>query len=389
MAIVFKAYDTLNSTTHVRQKNGYVTSGSDFKKPTPSYFSAFGSTSAKTSWGQVIMPANDTTVRSKYWPKARTTAVARAIGDFKESMYKDKKASFGIAFAQWDQTLGMMSKRLHTLNNFARKIPGASIVLVTGDYFRRKAALKQLARSLNHPSNSADMQRLYKRSGDRWREIIRTPGDLWLEFWFGWSATVSDLKSGADVLADPAPLMQVVKGGGAGFEARSVFTPGSNGTFHYTRYEAKVFAGVSGTVTVTNPNLYLANRLGLINLASVAWDAIPFSWVVGFFGNFQEFLESLTWDAGASVPMSTRFTGTRAELSMERFGVWRNPTTGKTESVRGASKVYIRDRLQGWSGNVKLTLRAPIGNATRCLSLGSVLLQKLSTFSTPIQYRRA
>lgn len=384
----FKVYSSLSASSHLDQKSGYV---SDTPEP---YFTGFtynkklGNSRGTYEDGRYVMPVNDTTLWSWWIGTCRPDAAQKAVGKFKEKLYNDTTASLGIAIAQWDQTLGMAKKRLSMLDNFARRLPGATLILLTGQYAARKRALTLLGRSLNVPSNSSDLKRLQKRSGDEWRKRIRSPGDLWLEFWFGWSASVSDLQSVAKVLSDPAPLVRRVRGSHVAYYHRKDNTTGVNGTWLRTDSEIRVSAGASGTVTVSNPNAYLANRLGLVNLAAVAWDAIPFSWIVGWFGNFKQFLDQLTWDCGLNIPSSTRYIGTRMELKMTRTGQDRN-SQGKLYRVNGNAVLYAKDRSKGWSGVVKLRFNPPSGNLTRCLSVASVLFQKLSKFSTPIDLRRA
>lgn len=384
----YKVYSSLSASSHVDQKVGYV---SDTPKPYikgNSYSKKLGNSNGTLENGQIVMPVNDNLLWTWWTSSCKPIAVERAVGKLKEKIYNDTTASLGIAVAQWDQTLGMAKKRLSMLDNFARRLPGAALVLLTGQYAARKRELTLLGRTLKVPSNSSDLRRLQKRSGDEWRKRIRSPGDLWLEFWFGWSASISDLQATARVLSDPAPLVRRVRGSHVSYFARRDNTLGANGTWLRTDSEIRVSAGASATVTVANPNAYLANRLGLVNLAAVAWDAIPFSWVVGWFGNFKQFLDQLTWDCGLEIPSSSKFIGSRMELKMTRTGQDRN-SSGKLYRVNGNAVLYAKDRSKGWSGSVKLRFNPPTGNLTRCLSVASVLFQKLSKFSTPIEYRRA
>jgi hypothetical protein len=45
---------------------------------------------------------------------------------------------------------------------------------------------------------------------------------------------------------------------------------------------------------VSNPNLYLASQLGFVNPAAIAWELVPFSFVVDWFVNVGEFLNNFT-----------------------------------------------------------------------------------------------
>lgn len=384
----FKVYSSLSAPSHLDQKSGYV---SDTPEPYITgftYSKKLGNSHGTYEDGRIVMPVNDPLLWTWWTSTCRPDAARKAVGKFKEKVFNDTAASLGIAVAQWDQTLGMAKKRLSMLDNFARRLPGAALILLTGQYAARKRQLALLGRALNVPSNSSDLKRLQKRSGDEWRKRIRSPGDLWLEFWFGWSASVSDLQSVAKVLSDPAPLVRRVRGSHVAYYRRADKSQGANGTWLRTDSELRVSAGASGTVTVTNPNAYLANRLGLVNLATIALDAVPFSWILGWFVNLKEFFDQLTWDCGLNIPSSTRYIGTRMELKMSRTGQDRN-SAGKLYRVNGNAVLYAKDRSKGWSGAVKLRFSPPSGNLTRCLSVASVLLQKLSKFSTPIEYRRA
>jgi hypothetical protein len=51
---------------------------------------------------------------------------------------------------------------------------------------------------------------------------------------------------------------------------------------------------MSATVQVTNPNMFLANQLGFLNPALVAWELVPFSFVVDWFVNVGAVISSMT-----------------------------------------------------------------------------------------------
>ena len=54
-------------------------------------------------------------------------------------------------------------------------------------------------------------------------------------------------------------------------------------------------------MVITNPNLLLANRLGLVNPLSVAWELVPFSFVVDWFSGVGNVLDGYTDLLGLSV----------------------------------------------------------------------------------------
>lgn len=68
---------------------------------------------------------------------------------------------------------------------------------------------------------------------------------------------------------------------------------------------------LKATVSVSNPNLLLANRLGIINPQMWAWDAIPWSFIVDWWFPIGSFLQNFTALVGLSL-QGASVTRTRA-----------------------------------------------------------------------------
>lgn len=66
------------------------------------------------------------------------------------------------------------------------------------------------------------------------------------------------------------------------------------------------------TVYIDNPNLALANQLGFVNPATVAWELVPFSFLVDWFVPVGRFLSTWTDFAGYQFlePTTTRYVTT-------------------------------------------------------------------------------
>jgi hypothetical protein len=74
------------------------------------------------------------------------------------------------------------------------------------------------------------------------------------------------------------------------------------------------------TYSVSNPNVWLLNQLGLLNPFQVAWDKVPWSWVVNMFVNANQLISSVTdtfglSNGGGSLTYSQR-------LFQERIETW-------------------------------------------------------------------
>lgn len=61
----------------------------------------------------------------------------------------------------------------------------------------------------------------------------------------------------------------------------------------------------SATVEISNPNGWLRERAGLNNPAAVAWDLVPWSFVVNMFVNTGQLVNSITDFVGLSFPSSS------------------------------------------------------------------------------------
>lgn len=189
----------------------------------------------------------------------------RALEKFKDKLGSD--AMLATNMFEWRQSLGLIEESAGLLLKSVRQIrrfdfKGAATTLGV----RRPSGLKRNAKSF---------------------------GDNFLKFHFGAEPLVNDIYAAVDVLQGEPPPERV-----------SVSTQYKSGPYHssdvvrkYTDdYITKV--KLTADVRINNPNLWAANQLGLVNPASWAWEAIPFSFVLDWFVNVGSFLGSFTEYAG-------------------------------------------------------------------------------------------
>jgi hypothetical protein len=118
--------------------------------------------------------------------------------------------------------------------------------------------------------------------------------------------------------------------------------------FIRTTTYAKLRIHLFATVRVDNPNLFLANQLGLLDLA-LPWKLVPFSFLVDWFVNVEQMISSVSDWFGCTLiqPGTTAFArGSNTELSTTRHYA---PPHLYTQSTRNQTSVEL-ERSTGISG---------------------------------------
>lgn len=125
-------------------------------------------------------------------------------------------------------------------------------------------------------------------SGGRVRTLPKDSARAWLELQYGWLPLLSDIYEGAKLieseLKKPGFHFTVTRRGQTGLLVRK--PPISSSTWPLswsidTSGEAKVEAKMR--CRIDNPNIALLSGLGLLNPLSLAWNLLPFSFVIDWF----------------------------------------------------------------------------------------------------------
>lgn len=236
------------------------------------------------------------------------------------------KAETLINFAQRREAAEMMATRLMSLARFARAV--------------RKRDPKAMASALGFDVRKASEIGLDVRkasSRGRW-SLPKTTGKIWLEYHFGWEPLVKDVGACIDVLSD-APPNGTVKG-------RKTLTWKTDDRDASSGHVIEWTCGcrLQAEVAVSNPNMFLANQLGLTNPAIVAWDLVPFSFIADWFGTLGMWINSWTDFLGLRLVNSQ--TGRLAQ-AVDRSYFWTKPS-GKPKGWYVASTitdVHVRRTL--------------------------------------------
>lgn len=227
------------------------------------------------------------------WVMMSSIAYGRAYGAFKREA-EMPSAEVLLNVVEGRKALEMMAARVFQVRNLLTNLRKGRL----GDAWNfmtlnPNASLRDLARK---PVGYFKFKHLKEREQmmldrEKWRRLVRDVGNLLLEIRYGWSPLMQDIKGAADTLSKPIPdkPIKAVK------TARYTNVAGGVGgdPVHYSERVTIV-----GKIRISNPNLDLANRLGLLNPLGVLWEAIPFSFLFDWFLSVGNFLQGLTDFAG-------------------------------------------------------------------------------------------
>jgi hypothetical protein len=221
---------------------------------------------------------------------AFNSARSKFVGKVRDS----QSAALAVTAAEWEQSNKMIAYRAGQLLQAVKAIKNRDVRSLN-----RALQLDIDVRSggkRGQPRRGVllnDQQQRQKRELESRvkRANASDVSSVWLEYHFGWAPLVQDIDSAVKVLASNPPPLKVRASG----RYTEVIDYGNRNPYQHLYqglYRCRVLIGAD--CYVSNPNLALATQLGLVNPASVAWELIPFSFVVDWFTNVGSFLDSWT-----------------------------------------------------------------------------------------------
>lgn len=188
---------------------------------------------------------------------------------------------------------------------------------------------------------------LYRLPGGK--EGSQQLGNKWLWYSYGIKPLVGDIYNGMDVLQRPTPSTRV-EGRGKTF---MTFTS----TYYINTFESSVRC--SADVRVKNPNLWLANQLGLVNPVQWINEGIPFSFVLDWFSNLSQVISQLTDFVGLEIenPITTEVC-IQVETQKPPFSpyVKQRTTFSRTLTLPTAKLRFAYERFQWQRGANAISL---------------------------------
>lgn len=274
-------------------------------------------------------------------------AYARAYAKFLDACYT--RAATMTNIAERGSTIAMLTNRLSQLYKGARQ-------LKTGDF----AGFVQTF-GITPKAKHKDL---------KWTRPKQFAG-LWLEYWFGWAPTISDIYTAVENYGKPVKDVRVKQGSQSVWNFTKSESDG--GWYQCTNTESgTVRINISGRIAVDNPSLFELNRLGLVNPAVTALEVIPFSWLAGWFVNLQQVLSQYTDFVGLKLmdaTVSIKTEGAHSYFS-PNHGKW-----GAGVSQKRRIQTYVRGTVTTLP-RVKIVAQLPNGlSVTRGATLASLLVQ--------------
>lgn len=236
--------------------------------------------------------------------------------------FKDKlgtAASLAVTLAERKQAVDMIAKRSLQLFQFTRALKklnfheASRILGVTAPPIRRvrykkgrrqpftyavwrddeSGTVEQRARNF-YLKKHRGRKPSVKVGGDRGlirEDSHRAFANNYLEFHFGWSPLVQDIGNSIEILTQGIPNYRI-----RGKASRTTPTTYSVGSAPVDKQRHLMTSGytILARVEVADPNARLASQMGFVNPAVVAWELVPFSFVVDWFVNVGDVLSSYT-----------------------------------------------------------------------------------------------
>lgn len=303
-------------------------------------------------------PSTITDINVSPDPSLRNAAITEARKKLVTKIAETRSQLLTLG-AERQSAINMIAKRAGQLANFVVALKSRDLPAAARAIGQRKA--------------------LHRKNGSLiTRSDLRDVSGVVLETMFGWVPLAGDIYNACKVLSSGVPPVRVT--------ARyRIDSPGDWYPYTYAHMYAtqQVIARVGCNVRIDNPNLHLADQLGLINLAHAAYELTPWSFVANYFFTIDEFMASFTEFMGLSITESYTSSLGLCNQRLEYF----NPTIGHYWSSQGYHVRAIR--VPGLPSGPTLKLRDPwILKTQRATTSVALLGQQVRSLPHPQTARK-
>lgn len=249
------------------------------------------------------------------------------------SRVKDSKVNLGQAFAERRQTANLLLGTVNRLASFA-------LMIRKGKFSAAKQILISRHSELNLSKWPRDLKKVPSRN---------VFGNLWLEYSYGWRPLLGDIYGAAELLAETVlqnrPLTVIGKGGSS--DRMGVIRDISGMSVGYSsRWSASAKTEIQ--YAMDNDLVDLLKRTGLTDPALLAWELLPYSFVVDWVFPVGQYVSNLSATHGLTFRGGyTSCKTTQTSKSYPNQGEWQGfPTTGFAVIEDGV--IMNRNVLTSW-----------------------------------------
>lgn len=292
-------------------------------------------------------------------------AHAKAYSRFKQQLFE--KADLGISLAERKQSVDMIAQRATGILNAARHLKAfrftQAIQSLGIDIVSKKETPRLFRAVVRRPGGSivtrtrggkTSIKRRFKPTFEReitLRKSAKSFGSNFLELHFGWSPLVQDIGNAVEVLHSPVfkGLGKVAKGRGSASQQKPSAPTTMSDFSLVTQYYWDTKVQLIADVIVTDPNLLNLSRMGFVNPAALLWEVVPFSFLVDWFVNVGDVLNSYTDFVGMN--LSNSCTTTYSVIKGDRYYKgWNKAGTAKVIGQINTRTYISVKRSTGISG---------------------------------------
>lgn len=303
---------------------------------------------------------------------------SKAYDRFVSKAHSQAKASIGTTLAEVSESLAMVHKRASQLVDFGKALRKRDFGGVV-----RALGLSETQKVDGSRKRTRDRKTTYNRVEDVWKKQAVKPASFannYLEFVFGWAPLVEDIRNAVKVLG------REFKSGNVVATAKDVVREDWQSSFYkptgqpdtFDTFEQTCIVRLQARIRVSNPNVLLASELGLINPVQVAWQVVPFSFLIDTFVPIGKFLGSFTDFAGLEVerPFVSLLVDIKTSSSSRYYG-WPYNAHDIDEVAQGYN--FVRDLEMFTVPTLMSRVGLPTSNLLgRAASTVALLVQQLN-----------
>lgn len=198
--------------------------------------------------------------------------------------------------------------------------------------------------------------------------------DNFLEYHFGWAPAMQDIHDAVDTMSKADFGSRKIRGSASSTEQSFVHQDTGFLSFVDTLEFWTQKCAMGCRVRIANDSAFLASQMGLVNPLTVAWDLVPFSFVVDWFTNVGQILGAMTGFVGLEVTLPY---STSSESCLLQHRAFAGGVGGSDpQTVDWDNYSFVVERIPGIIGPV-LALKPFKGfSPVRAATAIALLLQK-------------